>query len=613
MSSAKPEIFLLQGVNENQGKVVIEEITYNGLSVEFLDPKDLGEEWGSVVMYNPKEDEVVKDMEVLEEYYKLSPKKGFLSGLIDSRIKTNKKELTSVFKRKDGILKVVKSLNLYYTALNEYKKSLKGSYKKTISMINQINFDIAQINDNAVDVTDVKSNSFKRVKELALTKESLESTLPFRKKIILEESIKDLQDFNISPDKIDEQVKKDIDILHGVLQIESFKFVKKLFKLSNNSKTYFLFVSVSQQDKEKLETLLKQNSISYEPTDWSKDIVEWKHNGGLQAFRDIAAGGGIKTSKEFDPTVLTSIFFMLFFAFCLGDGLYALMIGGFTGYYLFFKKLKSGVKSMFNLMFYSSLATLIFGILTNSWGGNLLMFFPEMSKFMEELSIINLGLDSSSTYQPFINTILPIDGALSNPVVFMLLVSGGIGLLHILIAFYLKVLNAYKAGNTAEAKSDLSWALFVTFLISSLLVDASLQIYTLSLAFISWISIIILSNAKTLLGKVASGLLSLYSLVSVGADAVSYTRIIVNGLASSIIAIVVNTLAADLVLSGSVLPVFFGLIILFVGHAFNILISTFAAYINPMRLHYVEFMPKFYQGNAILHKNYNDNLKYISL
>jgi len=50
--------------------------------------------------------------------------------------------------------------------------------------------------------------------------------------------------------------------------------------------------------------------------------------------------------------------------------------------------------------------------------------------------------------------------------------------------------------------------------------------------------------------------------------------------------------------------------VLIVGHVFNLVISLFGAYINPLRLHYVEFLPKFYEGRGREFRPSSSELKY---
>lgn len=95
------------------------------------------------------------------------------------------------------------------------------------------------------------------------------------------------------------------------------------------------------------------------------------------------------------------------------------------------------------------------------------------------------------------------------------------------------------------------------------------------------------------------GLTHLHSLVGFLADIFSYTRLIAISLTGALIANIINLLA-HLVYDTN--PSFLGsilfIVVLLVGHTFNLVISLFGAYTNSLRLHYVEFLPKFYKGKG---------------
>ena len=49
---------------------------------------------------------------------------------------------------------------------------------------------------------------------------------------------------------------------------------------------------------------------------------------------------------------------------------------------------------------------------------------------------------------------------------------------------------------------------------------------------------------------------------------------------------------------GSIIGVFFGIIIYIIGHTFNIAMGLLSAYVHDGRLQYVEFFGKFYEGGG---------------
>jgi V/A-type H+-transporting ATPase subunit I len=95
-------------------------------------------------------------------------------------------------------------------------------------------------------------------------------------------------------------------------------------------------------------------------------------------------------------------------------------------------------------------------------------------------------------------------------------------------------------------------------------------------------------------GEGVKGIIELPSLLS---NTLSYLRLMAIGLSSVSIAIVVNTMAGEFFHGGGMM-IFAGIMIILVGHVLNIILGLFGSFLHSLRLHYVEFFSKFFQGGA---------------
>jgi len=101
---------------------------------------------------------------------------------------------------------------------------------------------------------------------------------------------------------------------------------------------------------------------------------------------------------------------------------------------------------------------------------------------------------------------------------------------------------------------------------------------------------------KNILLKIGSGILALYGITGYLSDFLSYSRLFALGLATGIIAQMFNMLATMIKIP--YLGVLFTLVILIVGHTFNLFMSGLGAFIHDARLQYVEFFSKFYDAGG---------------
>ena len=115
-------------------------------------------------------------------------------------------------------------------------------------------------------------------------------------------------------------------------------------------------------------------------------------------------------------------------------------------------------------------------------------------------------------------------------------------------------------------------------------------------------------DKKNVFARLLSGVISLYDVTSYVSDALSYSRLMALGLATGVIAQVVNTmgsLGGGGIVNGIVFAVVF-----VVGHALNFAINCLGAYVHTNRLQYVEFFSKFYEGGGRAFSPLGMNTKY---
>jgi V/A-type H+-transporting ATPase subunit I len=108
-------------------------------------------------------------------------------------------------------------------------------------------------------------------------------------------------------------------------------------------------------------------------------------------------------------------------------------------------------------------------------------------------------------------------------------------------------------------------------------------------------------KVTALIGAVYNGVSGYFS------DILSYARLMALMLATSVIAMVFNTLAA--------LPHIFivFLIIFIVGHVFNIGVNLIGTYVHAARLQYLEYYSKFYKDGGRFFAPLKYNTKYVDI
>ncbi len=287
----------------------------------------------------------------------------------------------------------------------------------------------------------------------------------------------------------------------------------------------------------------------------------------VEPFEAVTDMYAVPSSRGFDPNIIMSIFYFLIFGMMIGDAAYGVLLS--LGAFIVLKLKKPA--GMFRKI---TTVLMICGISTVFWG---LVFgtvfsIPEISN----IALINTNAD-------------PIT---------LLVLCIGIGVLHIFTGIVIGMYMDIKRGRVFAAIFDrFSWILLLSGVIMMLLggTVGSIGQY---LAIAGGVILLLTQgrSKKGIVRKITGGLASLYGVTGYVSDILSYARIFGMGLATTVIAQVFNTIAG--MLMGGVAGYIFGLVILTVGHTFNIAINVLGAFVHTARLQYIEFFNKFYEGGG---------------
>ncbi len=348
-------------------------------------------------------------------------------------------------------------------------------------------------------------------------------------------------------------------------------------------------------DREALPTLQKSiseefDAVHLEEVEIAKDEkppTKLKNSGVSKSFELVLDMYGMPAFKSFDSTIYLMPFFAVFFGLCLTDGGYGIMLSLFA--FFMIKKYKPifGDSKLMWVLGICGFTTIAAGAITGGWFGDLIDKAPQLSGLVDVK-------DSMKLFDP-----------MKEPMVFFML-SVALGFIHILFGLVIGFIKHVKDGELAEGLcTKMTWiALLLTLLVLGLSVKveafsgfAALGKYG---ALLSAFAIVFFSEygAKSFGVRIASGLYNLYGASSYLGDLLSYLRLMALGLASGVIAMVINKMCA---LSLGI-PYGLGYVIatiMFVGgHVFNLVLSGLGAFVHTLRLNYVEFFPKFFVGGG---------------
>ncbi|MDD5922739.1 MAG: V-type ATPase 116kDa subunit family protein, partial [Eubacteriales bacterium] len=112
-------------------------------------------------------------------------------------------------------------------------------------------------------------------------------------------------------------------------------------------------------------------------------------------------------------------------------------------------------------------------------------------------------------------------------------------------------------------------------------------------------------------GKVIGGLGAVYNITEWISNILSYARLLALGLATGVIAQVVNTIGT--LAGGGVKGAIVMIVVFLIGHVMNLVINALGAFVHSSRLQYIEFFGKFYIDGGDPFDPFRAKTKYVRL
>jgi V/A-type H+-transporting ATPase subunit I len=287
--------------------------------------------------------------------------------------------------------------------------------------------------------------------------------------------------------------------------------------------------------------------------------------------------------NEIDPVIFMGIFFVLFFGIMLGDAGYGLMIFLLSIFgYVKFSKYSETIKDWSFLGLWLGIVTIVVGLLTNSFFGDLIprFFFNDSSQQLYSLTIAGINF--------------PIE-PLRNPLTILTL-SLIFGLIHLNLGIILAIYQSYKNKDYKSLITQhFSW---IPIQIGGGLLIGSFLLHMGDLGTIEIYIAAILSVLGIILRLIHAGPLGFFDITGYIGDWLSYARLLALGLGTTGMALAFNIVAEIIPQMIPVIGIIFTPIILIIAHTANLGLQTLGAGVHSLRLQYVEFFNRFYEGGG---------------
>lgn len=320
--------------------------------------------------------------------------------------------------------------------------------------------------------------------------------------------------------------------------------------------------------------------------------IKLHNNWFAKNFEVLTGMYGMPVYDEFDPTPVLGPFFMLFFAMCMGDAGYGIVLMLIA----LFMKLKmqgTSLGKMYRLIGFLGGMTFFVGLFLGTFFGMSILEASWTPEWLKALCV--------DGWFP--------DGKIAGfPVQMVLAVA--IGVLHICLAMIIKTINYTKRFGFSKTVSTWGWTtlivggiIVIALGMTEILSEVAFKWVIIALAAVSSLAIFVFNTpGRNPLVNIGSGLWDTYNMVTgLMGDVLSYIRLYALGLAGGMLGNAFNIMGSmilDIPVPG--VNWVFCIVILIFGHVLNLAMSCLGAFVHPLRLTFVEYFKNSgYEGTGL--------------
>lgn len=385
-------------------------------------------------------------------------------------------------------------------------------------------------------------------------------------------------------------------------------------RLMQSRRTFVLTGYIPQRDAGKLAQELEQRfgaAVELENPSEDEDVpVLLKNNKFTEPVEGVLESFSLPGKGEVDPTSVMAVFYYFLFGMMLSDAAYGLlMVIGCGLVLLKFKNMEDGLRKTLRMFFFCGISTTVWGFLFGSFFGDALAVVSR-TFFGNEVALQPLW------FEP-----------LKEPMR-MLMFALLVGVIHLFTGLAMQLYQLCRQKKYKDALYDvifwymlvggavvfmLSNQMFVDIAQLSFILPAQVGTVAAIVAGIGAVGIIFTSGreSRNPIKRLLKGLYGLYNVTGYLSDVLSYSRLLALGLATSVIATVINQMGS--MGGGGVGGAIMFILVFLVGHTINLGINLLGAYVHTNRLQFVEFFGKFYEGGGRKFAPFGVHTKYYKI
>lgn len=313
--------------------------------------------------------------------------------------------------------------------------------------------------------------------------------------------------------------------------------------------------------------------------------IKLKNNRFARMFEVLTKMYGVPVYGEFDPTPVLAPFFLLFFAMCLGDAGYGILLlaGG-----LFLSRTKGSLADMGPLVATLGAGTIVVGTVLGTFFGIPLAEAAWVPQWLKKCIITGEIAGYSA----------------------QMVLALGIGVFHICLAMTIKAIGYTRRFGFKATVSTWGWLILI---IGGICIAALALLGVMDSEVTKW-AVIVIGGISALgiyvfntpgrnpLINIGAGLWDTYNMATgLLGDVLSYLRLYALGLAGGMLGDAFNNLGM-MIMDGFHIPglnwICFALVVV-LGHALNLAMSCLGAFVHPLRLTFVEYFKNSgYEGSG---------------